>query len=180
MLLRLSHVLVILALIACAVIVAQSPKPRDGENKFHGVVLTFVSQRCVARNKVPYVGDDFIDFSDLTTRFRLANTGTEEIFYLADDITTAKEPVGFQLFRPTKNADWEAIYSPARGREGIFTGDAFKWMLLRPGSAIEFDPEDVSDKVGDHATSVFLNTKPVHTNRVELVSNAFSPVRCHK
>jgi hypothetical protein len=178
MLLHISALVFVIAFVCCAPIVAQSPKAPDNENTFHGVTLSFVSQRCLPSDKVPHVGQDFIDFSDLVTRFRLANTGSQEVFYLVDHVLSGIEPVGFQLFRPNKDSDWMSIYSPARGRRDIFTGDAFKWLRLKPGSAIEFESSDVSGKEGEHATSVFLNLKPVHKNRSEIVSNTFAPVKC--
>jgi hypothetical protein len=178
MLLRLSLFLVVLAPVTCATF-AQSSKPRDGENTFRGAVLTFVSQRCIPSKKVRYVGDDF-DFSDLITRFRLENHGANEIYYLADNLLNGIEPVGFQLYRSNQTSDWEATHSPARGRDGIFTADVDKWFFLRPGFAIEFERTDVTNKGLQHATSVFLNSKPVHKNRVEIVSNAFAPINCPK
>ena len=178
MLLRLSYLVVILALVTCGLIFAQSPKAPD--NSFHGVTLSFVSQRCLPKDKVPYVGDDFIDFSDMVTRFRLENAGANQIYYLGDNILNSIEPVGFQLQRKSSDTTWEAIHSPARGREGIFTGIAYSWFALRPGSALEFERRDVSFKESEHATSVFLNLKPEHKRRVELLSNAFVVERCRK
>jgi hypothetical protein len=158
----------------------QSVHQRSADNNFHGVTLTFLSQRCLPRDKVPYVGDDFIDFSDLVTRFRLENKGPEEVYYLANNILNSIEPVGFQLSRNGSGASWDAIYSPARGREGIFTGIAYSWFSLGPGLALEFERRDVSFKEPEHATSVFLNLKPEHKGRVELVSNAFVVKACRK
>ena len=178
MLLRLSYFVVVLAFVNYSLVSAQSSKAPD--NSFHGVTLSFLSQRCLPKDKVPYVGDDFIDFSDMVTKFRLENTGPNEIYYLGDNILNSIEPVGFQLQRKSRDDPWEAIYSPARGREGIFTGIAYSWFALRPGSALEFERRDVSFKESVHATSVFLNLKPEHKRRVEIVSNAFTVERCRK
>jgi hypothetical protein len=179
MLLRISYLLLVIAVVLCTV-VAQSPKVLNNGNTFPGVSLSLLSQRCLPKNKVPYVGDDFIDFSDMTTRFRLSNGSSKDVYYLADAVTSTADPVGFQLFRPNKRADWDAPYTPARGREGIFTGEGVKWLVLRPGSVIEFETLDFSPRRGQHAASVFLNTRPAHDNRVELISNAFVPIRCCK
>ena len=75
---------------------------------------------------------------------------------------------------------WDAIYSPGRGSEGTFTGIAYSWRSLGPGLALEFERRDVSFKESEHATSVFLNLKPEHKERVEFVSNAFVVERCGK
>ena len=152
-------------------------KGNDKENSFRGVTLTVLSQRLIPQNQVPYVGDDVIDFSDLIVRFRIENRGKEDIYYLADVVSNGIEPVGFQLLRDSKRAEWDTTYSPARGREDIFTGDLFKWLLLSPGCALEFERTDLSFKGREHATTVFLNTEPEHKSRVELVSNVYRPLK---
>ncbi len=117
---------------------SQTGNERSYENSYRGITLSVLSQRWIPKDKVPYVGDDVIDFSNLVVRFRLENRGNEEIYYLADDALNSIAPVGFQLFRKARGAGWEGTYSPARGREGIFTGVGVHWLLLPPGSAIEF------------------------------------------
>jgi hypothetical protein len=87
------------------------------------------------------------------------------------------EPVGFQMFRKSRMEGWGGTYSPARGREGIFTGVGVHWLLLPPDSAVEFERKNVSDKGGKHATTVYLNTEPEHKNRVELISNTYRPLK---
>jgi hypothetical protein len=179
MLLRISYLLLVIAVVLSTV-VAQSPKVLNNGNTFPGVSLSLLSQRCLPKKKVPYVGDDFIDFSDMTTWFRLSNGSSKGVYYLADAVTSTADPVGFQLFRPSKRGDWDSPYTPARGRPDVFTGEGVKWLLLRPGSVVEFETLDFSRRRGQHAMSVFLNTKPTHDNRVELVSNAFVPKHCRK
>jgi hypothetical protein len=179
MLLRISYLLLVIAVVLCTVM-AQSPKVANNGNTLPGVTLSLLSQRCLPKNKVPYVGDDFIDFSDMTTRFRLSNRSSKDVYYLADAVTSSADPVGFQLFRPNKRSDWDAPNTPARGRPDVFTGEGVNWLLLRPGSVVEFETLDFSPRRGQHATSVFLNTKPAHDNRVELISNAFVPIHCPK
>lgn len=179
MLLRFSYLLVVVA-VTLSTVVAQSPKVRENGNTFRGVTLSFRSQRCLPKKEVPYVGDDFIDFSDMTTRFRLSNGSSKDVYYLASAVTSTADPVGFQLFRPNRRSGWEAPDTPARGREGTFTGEPVKWLVLPPGSIIEFETLDFSTRRGQHAASVFLNTRPAHDNRVEVISNAFVPIRCRK
>jgi hypothetical protein len=175
------YTIAITLMIACCLSVfAQSEKQRSVENSFRGIRLSFLSQRCLPKDKVPYVGDDFIDFSDMLVRFRLENRGKGDIYYLADNILSSIEPAGFQLSRKSKGAKWEATNTPARGREGIFTGEAYKWLLLPPGTAIEFEFTDLSAESGEHSASVFLNTEPEHKNRIELISNAYIPKKCPK
>ena len=82
MLLRISYLLLVIAVVLCTV-VAQSPKVLNNGNTFPGVGLSLLSQRCLPKNKVPYVGDDFIDFSDMTTRFRLSNGSSKDVYFLA-------------------------------------------------------------------------------------------------
>jgi hypothetical protein len=53
---------------------------RTYEISHRGVTLFVISQRRI-QDKVPYVGDDVIDFSDLIVKFRLKNAGTEEIYF---------------------------------------------------------------------------------------------------
>src|SRR6266852_10001118 len=110
MLLRISFLRLSIVIFLCGV-VAQPQKVRDNSTTFPGVTLSFISQRCLPRNKVPYVGDDFIDFSDMTSRFRLRNGGSKDIDYLADAVTSSADPVGFQLSRPNKRGDWDAPYT---------------------------------------------------------------------
>ena len=167
----------ILLLLFCPAASSQTGNERSYANSYRGVTLSVLSQRWIPRNEVPYIGDDVIDFSDMIVRFRLENRGRENIYYLADNALSSIEPVGFQLFRQRREAEWQGTYSPARGREGIFTGDGVHWLLLPPGSAIEFERRDSSIKRGEHATSVYLNTEAEHNNRVELISNPYRPLR---
>ena len=81
---------------------AQPGKHRSVEISFRGVALSVISQRCLPESKVPYVGDDFIDFSDMAARYRLENQGKENIYYLADHVLSSIEPAGFVLFRRTR------------------------------------------------------------------------------
>jgi hypothetical protein len=113
----------------------------------------------------------------MVVKLRLGNRGKQDIYYLADDAISSMVPVGFQVFRKARMAEREGIYSPARGREGIFTGVGVHWLLLPPGSAVEFVRADVSDRGGEHATTVYLNAEPEHKNRVELVSNTYRPLK---
>ena len=168
----------VVTLVCCTVLFAQSASS-ENSNVLHGVALTFVSQRCLPKTEVPYVGDDFIDYSDMSSKFRLVNRSSTDIYYLVA-VVTDTQPVGFQLVRANKRADWEALHSPARGRDGVFTGDGYTWRLLSRGAAIYFDTLDFSGKRGERATSVFVNSKPMHGNRMELISNSFVPVRCRK
>jgi len=156
---------------------SQTGNERSYENRYRGVALSVLSQRRIPKDKVPYVGDDVIDFSDMVVKFRLENQGKEDIYYLADDVMSSIEPVGFQIFRKSRVAEWEGTYSPARGREGVFTGSGARWLLLPPGSAVEFERKDVSEKGGEHATTVYLNTEPEHKNRVELISNTYRSLK---
>ena len=172
-----SFTALILVLLLAPLTFSQKGNERSYENSYRGISLCVVSQRWIPQGKVPYVGDDVIDFSDMIVRFRLENRGKEDIYYLADNAMSSIEPVGFQVFQKAKGAEWEGTYSPARGREGIFTGVGVHWLLLPPGSAVEFEREDVSDKEGEHATTVYLNTEPKHKNRVELVSNTYRPLK---
>jgi hypothetical protein len=167
----------ILILLFSPAVFSQTGNERSYENGYRGVSLSVVSQRWIPKEKVPYVGVDVIDFSDMIVRFRLENRGKEDIYYLADNAMSSIAPVGFQVFRKTEGAEWEGTYSPARGREGIFTGVGVHWLLLPPRSAVEFEREDVSDKGGEHATTVYLNIEPRHKNRVELVSDTYRPLR---
>lgn len=166
-------------LLICPNLFAQKTKTVSG-NIFKGSTLTYLSQRCLPKDKVPYVGEDVIDYSDMITRFRLENNGKDEIYFLTSTISNNISPWGFVLFRKNKDAEWTSVYSPARGREGIFTDDSFRWLGLPPGFAIEFQNSDFSTKDGEHAVSVFVNTKPEHKNRIELISNEFVSVPCPK
>ena len=166
-----------LILLSLPVTFSQTGNERTYDISHRGVTLSVISQRRIPKDKVPYVGDDVIDFSDLIVKFRLENRGNEEIYFLADDAMSSIAPVGFQLFRKSRSAEWEGTYSPARGREGIFTGVGVHWLLLPPGSAVEFEREDVSDKGGEHATTVYLNDALEHKNRVELASNTYRPLK---
>src|SRR5262245_41461179 len=170
-------ILSILMLILAPAAFSQTGDERSYENSYHGVALSVLSQRRIPKDKAPYVGDDVIDFSDMVVKFRLENRGKEDIYDLADNAMGSIEPVGFQMFRKSRVAGWEGTYSPARGSEGIFTGVGVHWLLLPSGSAVEFEREDVSDKDGEHATTVYLNTEPEHKNRVQRISNTYRPLK---
>ena len=173
---KLFAALILIPLCSLAVF-SQTGNERSYENSYRGVSLTVVSQRWIPKDKVPYIGVDVIDFSDVIVKFRLENRGNQDVYYLADDAISSVVPVGFQVSRGARQTEWEGTYSPARGREGIFTGVGVHWLLLPPGSAVEFEREDVSNKRGEHATTVYLNIEPEHKNRVELVSNTYRPLR---
>jgi len=142
-----------------------------------GVILSVISRRWIPKSQVPYVGDDVIDFSDMIVRFRLENRGRQDFYYLADNVLEGIQPVGFQLRRKQRNSEWEALYTPARGREDVFTEDSCRWFRLPSGCAIEFEREDVSYEKGQHAGSVFVNTEPEHKNRVEIISDSYLSLR---
>jgi hypothetical protein len=116
---------------------AQSPKVPNNGNTLPGVTLSLLSQRCLPKNKVPYMGDDFIDFSDMTTRFRLSNRSSKDVYYLADGVTSTADPVGFELFRPNKRSDWEAPNTPAR--------DAQRFSLAKVSTGCCCDPAQSSN-----------------------------------
>jgi hypothetical protein len=69
----------IFTLLLCKTVFAQSIKTLSGNN-FNGVTLTFLSQHCFPKDKVPYVGEDLIDYSDMNNIFRLENKGKNEIY----------------------------------------------------------------------------------------------------
>ena len=167
----------ILILSFCLGTFAQAVEKHTDKSSFNGVALSVLSRRWIPKQKVPYVGDDVIDFSDMIVKFRLENRCGVEIYYLADNVAGSIEPVGFQLSRRSKGEQWDAIYTPARGREGIFTGSDVRWLLLPPGCAVEFERTDLSYEKGQHATSVFINTAPEHKNRVEIISNTYLPLK---
>jgi len=75
--------------------------------------------------------------------------------------------------RTRKSGDDPALLS----LRDIFTGVGVHWLLLPPGSAVVFERKDVSDKGGEHATTVYLNTEPEHKNRIELISNTYRPLK---
>ncbi len=172
-------IILIFTLFFYAPVFSQTTKTVKG-NSFKGVTLIYLSQRCLPADKVPYVGKDIIDYSDMITRFRLENNSKEEIYFLTSMGSNLILPQGFVLFRKSKDEEWTSVYSPARGREGIFTGINFGWLGLPSGFAIEFESSGFSRTDGEHAGSVFLNTKPEQKGRVELISNEFVAVPCPK
>lgn len=175
-----STITLVITLLVCKTVFTQAIKTIDGNN-FKGATLTFLSQKCLPKDKIPYVGEDLIDFSDMNNRFRLENNGKEEIYFLASSISNSISPEGFVLFRKSKDIDWTSVYNPGRGREGVFSSKStYRWLGLLPGSAIEFQYSGFSTSDGEHAASVILNSKPENKNRMELISNVFVTVPCAK
>jgi hypothetical protein len=64
---------------------SQTGNERNYANSYRGVTLSVLSQRWIPKDKVPFIGDDVIDFSDMVVRFRLENRGKEDIYYLMCD-----------------------------------------------------------------------------------------------
>jgi len=164
---------------------AESPNNRrhsvtqNDQNKFSGVRLSVVSQRPRPEdkpNKQGVAGSDYTELvrNDLLVRFRLANNGEQRVYYLAG--LNSIEPVGYTLFRKGGEQNWKAT-SPARGREGSFTGGGTQWLLLPPCTAVEFETLDLSTRGEEHAISIFLNYQPSHEGRIEFVSDLYSPMK---
>jgi hypothetical protein len=109
---------------------------------------------------------------DLMVRFRLANEGKENIYYIASIYEPG--PTGYILFKQA-GGKWEAI-TPNRGREGSLTGDGYNWVLLAPANAVEFEFSDLSTRKGQHAASVLVNDRADHTGRLELISDPYQPI----
>ena len=173
---------IILVLFSCTTIFAQTEKKNDNGNNFNGVTISYLSQRCLPPDKVPYISPsgDFIDSSDMIVRFRIENNGKQDIYYLAASVFNSISPVGYRLSRKSKAEEWGGIYSLGRGRERDYTGSSYHWVSLPPTMAVEFESTDLSSEEGEHATSVFFNTEAQHKNRVEVISNTFVPVQCPK
>jgi hypothetical protein len=155
-----------------------SPAATQKSNKkeFSSVRLTLVSQRWMPKDPpvekseprdVHLIGEG----DDLLVCFRLANEGKENIYYLAS--IHEPGPTGYILFRQA--GEWKAI-TPDRGREGSLTGDGYNWVLLAPGTAVEFEFSDLSTRKGEHAASVLVNDKADHTGRVEVISDPYQPM----
>ncbi|MBK6749136.1 MAG: hypothetical protein IPG67_03785 [Acidobacteria bacterium] len=83
--------LLIFTLLVCQSVLAQSIKTVSGNN-FNGTTMTFVSQRCLPKDKVPYIGEDLIDYSDMNNVFRLENKGKREVYFLASTISNSVSP----------------------------------------------------------------------------------------
>jgi hypothetical protein len=150
----------------------------DGDKRFPSVRLSLLSQRWRPQEKTSKAGGKASDVfevgrDDLLIRFRLSNESEANFYYLAP--LNTMEPTGYILFRKAGESSWSAT-SPARGREGSFTGGGYQWLLLPPGTAIEFEFLDLSTRSGEHAISLLVNTKPTHTDRIEYISAPYMPI----
>jgi hypothetical protein len=145
------------------------------ENKFSGVRLTVVSQRQRPEERPTDGRPQERDYhevirNDLLVRFRLTNNGDSRIYYLAGLNTI--EPAAYQLFRDVEEQGWKAT-SPARGRPGSFTGGGYEWLMLPPGTAVEFEALDLSTRGKEHSLAIFINLQPSHENRTEFLSDIY-------
>lgn len=171
-------VILILLLTFGYYVFAQSVNQPDTENGYRGVTLSLVSQQCISKDRVFAIGDDdFSNVSDMFVIIRLENQGKENIYYLSEDVRKSILPAGRQLYRDVNNVEWQTVYGDSNHEES-FTLDDYEWLLLPPKSAIEFKVLDSSDRKGEHAIAVFLNTAPENKNRTELISNTYIPDKC--
>jgi hypothetical protein len=176
-----------LVLLFCAVAYSQKIKTVEG-NTYKGVTLTYLSQKCFPKDKVPFKGPDFIDYSDMNNRFRLENNSKKEIYFLVSTILMSISPEGYVLHRKSKDAEWNSVYGPRRDEK--FTGSDLRWLSLPAGFAIEFEWSGFSSQVGEHAASVILNKNseekgmidktPEIKDMIELISDVFISTPCLK
>lgn len=160
--------------------IATAAQVSEDKNEFSGLSLSLVSQR---RRKEPRRGRiegdaknrDYQEIirDDLLIRFRLANNGERRIYFLARLNTI--EPAVYQLFRNAGEQNWKSS-SPARGRSGSFTGGGYQWLLLPPGTAVEFETLDLSTRGEQHSISIFISLEPSHETRTEFFSDMYKPL----
>lgn len=159
---------------------AQRPtRPKPSKS----AALELVSQRPVTEKDLPCIPKDSdIHFvpgkgDDLLVRFRLINYGDKGLYYLASVHDHA--PTGYLLYRNDGAARWESTM-PDRGHEGSRTGGGYEWRLLKTGDSVEVEFSDLSTRPGDHGASVLVNYKPVHRDRVEIISESYRPQKILK
>lgn len=140
--------------------------------------LTLVSQECLSKERVFAIGDeDFSNVSDMRVKMRLENKGNTNIYYLADAFPTSVEPAAIQIHRDTRESDWQTTYGVG-GHHEAFTLQEYKWSMLPPGVAIEFGVRDSSNRTGEHAVAIFVNSVPKQEGRNEIISTAYVANRC--
>jgi len=166
-------------LLFCECALAQAVgQDTEGDTRFTGVRLTFISQRSRrvgrARRGSRRTRDSFGVFrDDIRVRFRLANEGERTVYYLAP--LNSREPVGYMHTRQEGATQWR-VASPDRGREHLYRGYGYRWLPLRPGTVFEFEFSGLRSQRGEHAISILLNTRPNHRDRVEFFSDAYRPL----
>lgn len=158
---------------------SQAAMQKSNKKEISSGRLTLVSQRWMpedpAVEKEPERRDVHLigKGDDLLVRFRLANEGKENIYYLASIYEPG--PTGYILFRQSGEEEWKTT-TPDRGRQGSLTGGGYKWIVLAPGTAVEFEFSDLSTRKGEHAASVLMNDKADHAGRVEVISDPYQPM----
>lgn len=170
------NVLAVVTLIGALTATPRAARQEDERRSLPGVTLTLVSQKPIHEGP-PYAreqgGDVFeVVKDDLRVRFRLTNGRKEKIYYLASIYDP--KPTGYVLYKKEGDTEWKAT-TPARGREGSLTGGGYEWRPLAPYTSVEFEFTDLSEREGEHAVSVLVNTRPVHDRRAEIISESYYP-----
>ena len=150
---------------------AQDVKPKM---RIDCLTLQMIKQKPPAEIKEKPAPDIIVGTADdIHIRFLLENHCDQTIYYLAynlRDYNTA--PAGYMIYRGESN-QWTAR-SPGWRREGEFTGVAFHWLPIKPGTSIEFEFSDLSLLKGERSVAIYVNATPSHQNRTEVIGKPFT------
>ena len=142
------------------------------------VRYSVISQRWLTEDELRQFDDEF--GLAIAVRVRLSNESRAPVYYLADanESIGSIRPQGYEFFRNVGETKWE--YSPPiRGRDGApgsqSPSNQYKYLMLPPGAAIEFEVFDWSRSGQEHAFSTFVKFD-LKAPPVEIVSDVFRPL----
>jgi len=145
-----------------------------------GVSYRVVSQRWLSKSETSEALKGNAVFN-MAVRLRLSNESNRRVYYLAfsdDNIF----PLGYHFSRKVGGKDWEMITPPTRGRAGLpgteFKGGAYRYLILDPGTSVEFEAGDLTAPDVERAFSVILKTDQ-SADPVEVFSDVYRPLTNH-
>jgi hypothetical protein len=123
--------------------------------------------------------EKFVDSigSSLAVRLRFSNDSNSHISFISPVVVL--QPVGYRLYRAVGESEWR-YRSATRNRDGgpgteFSDNPSYRWLVLAPRSAVEFEVDDFTTQTEEHAFSIlftYFDERPIR----EVVSNPYRPL----